>query len=105
MSTLTAAQTSLAVHLKENIYITTEKVTPAGAKMMLSGTLTYVSEDECKWYVQESEEKTMFRNYANNGLPWLSTAKKSFASALKKMTKGNENIDHIKFRIYAHELN
>lgn len=94
--------------LKDAIFMTlVGNDSPSTSKRMLSASLPYVSENECKWYVQQDEKTLLFRDYSDREVRWVKTAKESLASAVRSLPRNAQSkgkrIDEIKFKIYSNE--
>lgn len=86
------------INLKDNFYLSVNGI-PRSAKKLLVTFLPYISEDDCKFYVNGKAEGP-FKNYSNNGST-VDKAKTSFRTAIEKLVGKGHDPSKVKFTIYS----
>lgn len=66
---------------------------------MISGSLSYISENEAKWYVQQIQDR--FKDYVNGANQLKASAKESLRTAIQKLAGKNVDSNNIKFKIFS----
>ncbi len=90
---------TVTINLKDNLYISLDGTTPKNAKKMIMGSLSFMSEDESKWYVQTIGVR--FKNYLSKSNQTMMSAKNSLRSAIESLVIKGMDPEKVKFSIYS----